>query len=93
MPKSEKRFLVGNKQPQGAAHPLGQPGNVRDFLNAIDHCADRVAERILALQITKLIGERQIMRGGAEQGMTFRLPCNNHKAGREWISLLSLWST
>ena len=84
---------MGNERPQGAAHPLGQLGKVGELLNAIDHCADRIAERILALQITKLIGERQIMRGGAEQGMTFRLPCNNHKAGREWISLLSLWPT
>ena len=45
-------------------HPLGQPGDVGDLRNAIIDGTNRVAERILALQIAKLIGERQIVQGG-----------------------------
>ena len=68
VPKSEWRFPVGNKRPQGAAHPLGQLGKVGDLLNAIIDGTNRVAERILALQIAKLIGKRQIMRGRGRTG-------------------------
>lgn len=70
---------MGNEPTQWAAYPLGQLDRIGDLFNAIFDGADRVAERILALQIAKLVGERQIMRGGeAEHGSTFGMTCINN---------------